>query len=205
MFVFFFSDRNTHNDEARHWGVGPVWEKGWGEKSLHLWEGSWEVSQLSRAVSHVSVVLYRHLQILFRLLAANPSLSEASVHILLERGLVQVEDGMWVCVSLASSLLLSHECFSSFAGFVFSRDLRVNFVSHFLPSETPHLPLSFRHIGFCETTNAISLDCSTCHFRKTLCASVWSRAWRCSQEFSRLFWLFCKKHPIVTFCATTNT
>ncbi|XP_029297246.1 LOW QUALITY PROTEIN: serine hydrolase-like protein [Cottoperca gobio] len=39
-----------------------------------------------------------------RLLAANPSLSEQSVHILLERGLVQVE-----------------------GGFVFSRDLRVNF------------------------------------------------------------------------------
>ncbi|XP_042341851.1 serine hydrolase-like protein [Plectropomus leopardus] len=39
-----------------------------------------------------------------RLLAANPTLSEQSVHILLERGLVQVE-----------------------GGFVFSRDLRVNF------------------------------------------------------------------------------
>uniref|UniRef100_A0A3Q3W3P1 AB hydrolase-1 domain-containing protein n=1 Tax=Mola mola TaxID=94237 RepID=A0A3Q3W3P1_MOLML len=43
-----------------------------------------------------------------RLLAANPTLSEQSVHILLERGLIQVE-----------------------GGFVFSRDLRVNFVKAF--------------------------------------------------------------------------
>lgn len=96
-------------------------------------------------------------------------------------------------VWLAASLLLSAECFSSSAGFVFSRDLRVNFVSHFSPSQIPHLPLSFKQLVF----SAPKASTSTCHFRKTLCASVWSRAWRCSQEFKHLFWLFCKKHHIV--------
>ncbi|XP_029297232.1 serine hydrolase-like protein [Cottoperca gobio] len=49
--------------------------------------------------------VYTYEKAVERLLAANPTLSEQSVHILLERGLVQVEG----------------------AGFVFSRDLRVNF------------------------------------------------------------------------------
>ncbi|XP_035856134.1 serine hydrolase-like protein isoform X1 [Sander lucioperca] len=49
--------------------------------------------------------VYTYKKAVERLLAANPTLSERSVHILLERGLVQVDE----------------------AGFVFSRDLRVNF------------------------------------------------------------------------------
>ncbi|XP_071329347.1 serine hydrolase-like protein [Trachinotus anak] len=49
--------------------------------------------------------VYTYEKAVERLLTANPTLSEQSVHILLERGLVQVEG----------------------AGFVFSRDLRVNF------------------------------------------------------------------------------
>ncbi|KAF3852212.1 hypothetical protein F7725_005567 [Dissostichus mawsoni] len=54
-----------------------------------------------------------------RLQAANPTLSERSVHTLLERGLVQGE-----------------------GGFEFSRDLRINFVSHFTPpNPSPHIPL----------------------------------------------------------------
>ncbi|XP_044047209.1 serine hydrolase-like protein isoform X2 [Siniperca chuatsi] len=48
--------------------------------------------------------VYTYEKAVERLLAANPTLSEQSVHILLERGLVQAE-----------------------GGFVFSRDLRVNF------------------------------------------------------------------------------
>uniref|UniRef100_A0A8C9Z716 Serine hydrolase like n=1 Tax=Sander lucioperca TaxID=283035 RepID=A0A8C9Z716_SANLU len=48
--------------------------------------------------------VYTYKKAVERLLAANPTLSERSVHILLERGLVQVDEG-----------------------FVFSRDLRVNF------------------------------------------------------------------------------
>ncbi|XP_018520584.1 serine hydrolase-like protein isoform X1 [Lates calcarifer] len=48
--------------------------------------------------------VYTYERAVERLLAANPTLSEQSAHILLERGLVQVE-----------------------GGFVFSRDLRVNF------------------------------------------------------------------------------
>ncbi|GLD69849.1 serine hydrolase-like protein isoform X1 [Lates japonicus] len=48
--------------------------------------------------------VYTYEKAVERLLAANPTLSEQSAHILLERGLVQVE-----------------------GGFVFSRDLRVNF------------------------------------------------------------------------------
>ncbi|XP_056227925.1 serine hydrolase-like protein isoform X3 [Seriola aureovittata] len=49
--------------------------------------------------------VYTYEKVVERLLTANPTLSEQSVRILLERGLVQVEG----------------------AGFVFSRDLRVNF------------------------------------------------------------------------------
>uniref|UniRef100_A0A8D3AS95 Serine hydrolase like n=1 Tax=Scophthalmus maximus TaxID=52904 RepID=A0A8D3AS95_SCOMX len=49
--------------------------------------------------------VYTYKEAVERLLAANPTLSEQSVHILFERGLVEVE-----------------------GGFVFSRDLRVNFV-----------------------------------------------------------------------------
>ncbi|XP_074486417.1 serine hydrolase-like protein isoform X2 [Sebastes fasciatus] len=56
-----------------------------------------------------------------RLLAANPTLSEQSVHILLERGLVQVE-----------------------GGFVFSRDLRVNFKNMLLPSLEQSLEMQLR-------------------------------------------------------------
>ncbi|TDH16077.1 hypothetical protein EPR50_G00016240 [Perca flavescens] len=48
--------------------------------------------------------VYTYEKAVERLLAANPTLSEQSVHILLERGLVQVDEG-----------------------FVFSRNLRVNF------------------------------------------------------------------------------
>lgn len=48
--------------------------------------------------------VYTYKEAVERLLAANPTLSEQSVHILFERGLVEVE-----------------------GGFVFSRDLRVNF------------------------------------------------------------------------------
>lgn len=54
------------------------------------------------------------------------------------------------------------------------------------------------------TPKSLTSACITCHFRKTLCASAWSRAWRCSQEFRHLFWLFCKKHHIVSFCAPTS-
>lgn len=99
---------------------------------------------MSRAVSHVSVIPHQHLSFLFRLLAANPSLSNKSAHILLERGLAQVEDGTSMShmlrgiISLASSLLLADECFSSPVGFVFSRDLRVNFVSHLPNSHLCH-------------------------------------------------------------------
>nr|XP_046267833.1 serine hydrolase-like protein isoform X2 [Scatophagus argus] len=50
--------------------------------------------------------VYTYEKAVERLLAANPTLSEQSVHILLERGLVQVD-----------------------GGFVFSRDLRLNFKS----------------------------------------------------------------------------
>ncbi|KAF1395127.1 hypothetical protein PFLUV_G00008320 [Perca fluviatilis] len=49
--------------------------------------------------------VYTYEKAVERLLAANPTMSEQSVHILLERGLVQVDE----------------------AGFVLSRDLRVNF------------------------------------------------------------------------------
>lgn len=80
------------------------------------------------------------------MLAANPSLSKESVHVLLERGLVQREDGGFAA-SLRTKLwclLPPHECLFSPAGFVFSRDLRVNFVSRLSPPQPPHLPLSLR-------------------------------------------------------------
>lgn len=144
IYVFGLSDRNTHNNDKGHWGVAAIWKKDWEEKNLHLWEGSREVSRVSRAARHISVILHQHLSFLFRLLASNPSLSNNSAHILLERGLAQVEDGTSTSpmlrgiISLASSLLLADECFSSPVGFVFSRDLRVNFVSHLPISHICH-------------------------------------------------------------------
>lgn len=149
LWFFCLSDRNTHNNDKGHWGVAAIWKKDWDEKNLHLWEGSWEVSQVSRAVTHCSVILHQHLSFLFRLLAANPNLSNESAHILLERGLAQVEDGTSTSpmlrgiISLPSALLLADECFSSSAGFVFSRDLRVNFVSHLPNSHICHALLCF--------------------------------------------------------------
>lgn len=52
----------------------------------------------------------------------------------------------WI-ISLASSLLHSDDRFSSSAGFVFSRDLRVNFVSHFSPFK--HHLLLTKSLNFC--------------------------------------------------------
>ncbi|XP_035001299.1 serine hydrolase-like protein isoform X1 [Hippoglossus stenolepis] len=69
-----------------------------------LRQGTDEIIQFEKK-TQVKKRDYTHEEAAKRLLDANPTLSEQSAHILLERGLVQVEG----------------------AGFVFSRDLRVNF------------------------------------------------------------------------------
>ncbi|KAM3624577.1 uncharacterized protein V6R79_025114 [Siganus canaliculatus] len=61
--------------------------------------------------------VYNYEKAFERLSAANSSLSADSVRILLERGLVQAE-----------------------GGFVFTRDLRINFVRHFKPPHIQHIP-----------------------------------------------------------------
>uniref|UniRef100_A0A8C9Z3D8 Serine hydrolase like n=1 Tax=Sander lucioperca TaxID=283035 RepID=A0A8C9Z3D8_SANLU len=73
------------------------------ELSKVLRQGMDEMLQFEKTEKKKRVYTYE--KAVERLLAANPTLSERSVHILLERGLVQVDE----------------------AGFVFSRDLRVNF------------------------------------------------------------------------------
>jgi len=88
-------------DETGHGSDVPVWKTDGGEeKSLHLWEGSREVMQLSyprwfqQTIKHpLSWFFNKAFYFSCRMFAANPSLSERSVHVLLERGLVQVEGG----------------------------------------------------------------------------------------------------------------
>ncbi|KAK5866003.1 hypothetical protein PBY51_020225 [Eleginops maclovinus] len=67
-------------------------------------QGMDQILQFEKKTEEEKMRVYTYEKAVERLFAANPSLSERSVHILLERGLVQVE-----------------------GGFVFSRDLRVNF------------------------------------------------------------------------------
>lgn len=99
------TDRNIQCDEARHGRDGSIWKKAWAkEKSLQLWKSSGEVPY-SLNLLVLPLLEKKSLKTPFitsRLLAANPTLSEQSAHILLERGLVQVEGG-----SSLSPLLLS--------------------------------------------------------------------------------------------------
>ncbi|KAL3066936.1 hypothetical protein OYC64_016811 [Pagothenia borchgrevinki] len=67
-------------------------------------QGMDQILQFEKKTEEEKRRVYTYEKAVERLLAANPTLSERSVHILLERGLVQVE-----------------------GGFAFSRDLRVNF------------------------------------------------------------------------------
>lgn len=91
---FFLKEKDVPTDEAGDGWDAPVWQTDCRgeEKSLHL-------RRRSREVWHLHVVfnrrpnIHKSFPVSFRLSAANPSLSEQSVRILLERGLVQVEGG----------------------------------------------------------------------------------------------------------------
>lgn len=76
-----------------------------------------------------------------RLLAANPALSLPSAHVLLERGLVRAGEGrssIHLSLCILSSAASSGWCRVYSAGFVFTRDPRVDFVRHFLtPTHSP--------------------------------------------------------------------
>ncbi|XP_026215568.1 serine hydrolase-like protein isoform X1 [Anabas testudineus] len=98
-------------------------------------QGFDEMLQYDKKTEEEKKRVYTYEKAVERLRAANPSLSEQSAHILLERGLVQVEGGTCLLSCLLWVLLLEREEFSlisqcfSLAGVEFCRDFRVNLKS----------------------------------------------------------------------------